>query len=104
MAAGNSGVFGAAATAGRVFGLGADEIASAFGVAFSQAAESLQFLANSAWTKRFRVVWFGMAGLTAATLARENFKGAADALEGTHGFLNAYAPSPNPARAVQERG
>lgn len=98
------GVFGAAAAAGRVFGLGTDDIASALGIALSQAAGSLQFLANGAWTKRFQVGWSGMAGLTAATLAREGFKGAAAALEGQHGFLNAYAPSPNPARAVRGLG
>ena len=98
------GAFGAAAAAGRVFGLGADDIASALGIALSQAAGSLQFLANGAGTKRFQVGWSGMAGLTAATLAREGFKGAADALEGQHGFLGAYAPSPNPARAVQGLG
>lgn len=98
------GVFGAAAAAGRVFGMDPDGIASALGVALSQSAGSLQFLANGAWTKRFQVGWSGMAGLTAATLAREGFKGAADALEGKHGFLNAYAPSPDPARAVQGLG
>jgi 2-methylcitrate dehydratase PrpD len=98
------GVFGAAAAAGRIFGLDADGIASALGIALSQSAGSLQFLANGAWTKRFQVGWSGMAGLTAATLAREGFKGAAEALEGKHGFLNAYAPSPNPARAVQGLG
>ena len=46
------GVFGAAAAAGRVFGLSGDEIASAMGIALSQSAGSLQFLANGAWTKR----------------------------------------------------
>ena len=98
------GVFGAAAAAGRIFGLDADGIASALGIALSQSAGSLQFLANGAWTKRFQVGWSGMAGLTAATLAREGFKGAADSLEGEHGFLNAYAPSPDPARAIQGLG
>jgi len=98
------GVFGAAAAAGRVFGLDADGIASALGIALSQSAGSLQFLVNGAWTKRFQVGWSGMAGLTAATLAREGFKGAADALEGKHGFLNAYAPSPDAARLVQGLG
>jgi len=38
----------------------------------------------------------------AATLVREGFKGAAEALEGKHGFLHAYAPKPNPPRAVQD--
>ena len=98
------GVFGAAAAAGRIFGLSGDEIASAMGIALSQSAGSLQFLANGAWTKRFQVGWAAMAGLTAATLAREGFKGAAQALEGKAGFLAAYAPAPIPTRAVQDLG
>jgi 2-methylcitrate dehydratase PrpD len=98
------GAFGAAAAAGRVFGLSGEEIASAMGIALSQSAGSLQFLANGAWTKRFQVGWAAMAGLTAATLAREGFKGAAQALEGKAGFLAAYAPSPIPERAVEDLG
>jgi 2-methylcitrate dehydratase PrpD len=98
------GVFGAAAAAARVFGMDGAGIESALGIALSQSAGSLQFLANGAWTKRFQVGWASMAGLVAATLAREGFKGAADALEGRHGFLHAYAPSPNPGRAVQGLG
>lgn len=98
------GVFGAAAAAGRVFGLDAAGIASALGIALSQSAGSLQFLANGAWTKRFQVGWSSMAGLVAATLAREGFKGASEAIEGKQGFLSAYAPNPNPARAVQDLG
>ncbi len=98
------GAFGAAAAAARVFGLDADGVASALGIALSQSAGSLQFLANGAWTKRFQVGWASMGGLTAATLAREGFKGAAEAIEGKYGFLNAYAPQPNPSRAVQNLG
>ncbi len=98
------GAFGAAAAAGRVFGLDADSIASALGIALSQSAGSLQFLANGAWTKRFQVGWAALCGLAAATLAREGFKGAAEALEGRHGFLRAYAPSPTPERAVENLG
>lgn len=98
------GAFGAAAAAGRIFGLTADGIADAFGIALSQAAGSLQFLANGAWTKRFQVGWAAMAGLSAATLAREGFRGASEALEGKAGFLSAYAPSPEPARALRALG
>src|SRR5262249_45119407 len=47
------GAFGAAAAATRVFGLDAADVASALGIALSQAAGSLQFLQNGAWTKRF---------------------------------------------------
>jgi 2-methylcitrate dehydratase PrpD len=98
------GAFGAAAAAGRVFGLGPEQIAHAFGIALSQAAGSLQFLANGAWTKRFQVGWSAMAGLTAASLAREGFSGAAQPLEGKHGFMRAYAPSPTPSVALDRLG
>lgn len=98
------GAFGAAAAAARVFGLDAAGTASALGIALSQCAGSLQFLANGAWTKRFQVGWAGMSGLAAATLAREGFKGAADAIEGKHGFLRSYAPEPRPERVLQDLG
>jgi 2-methylcitrate dehydratase PrpD len=64
----------------------------------------LQFLVNGAWTKRFQVGWAANNGLMAATLVREGFKGAAEALEGRHGFMRAYAPDPTPERAVQDLG
>ena len=98
------GAFGAAAAAARVFGLDAPGVADALGIALSQAAGSLQFLANGAWTKRFQVGWSSLSGLAAATLAREGFKGASEALEGRHGFLQAYAPEPRPNLAVEGLG
>lgn len=98
------GAFGAAAAAARVFGLTAAQVEDAFGIALSQAAGSLQFLKNGAWTKRFQVGWSAMNGLAAACLAREGFRGAGEALEGKAGFLRAYAPNPNPARALQGLG
>ncbi len=98
------GAFGAAAAAARVFGLDADGVANAFGTVLSQAAGSLQFLANGAWTKRFQVGWAATNGLMAATLVREGFKGASEAFEGKHGFMHAYAPNPTPERALQDLG
>jgi 2-methylcitrate dehydratase PrpD len=98
------GVFGAAAAAGRVFGLSADQIADAFGIALSQAAGSMQFLVDGAWTKRLQVGYAAMSGLIAASLAREGFKGAVEAIEGTAGFLRAYAPNPVLEKAVEGLG
>jgi 2-methylcitrate dehydratase PrpD len=98
------GAFGAAAAAGRVFGFSAGQIESALGTVLSQAAGSLQFLVNGAWTKRHQVGWSALNGLAAACLVREGFKGASEALEGRHGFLRAYAPEPKPERAVQDLG
>jgi 2-methylcitrate dehydratase PrpD len=98
------GTFGAAAAAARVFRLDAGGVADAFGIALSQAAGSLQFLANGAWTKRFQVGWAAASGVVAATLAREGYRGAAESLEGQHGFLTTYAPEPDPARALLDLG
>jgi 2-methylcitrate dehydratase PrpD len=98
------GAFGAAAAAARVFGLDAAGVEGALGTVLSQSAGSLQFLVNGAWTKRFQVGWAATNGLMAATLVREGFKGPIEALEGTHGFMRAYAPEPTPARAVQDLG
>jgi len=98
------GIFGAAAAAGMIFGHDADTIASAFGIALSQAAGSMQFLHEGGWTKRSHVGQAAMNGLIAATLAGEGFKGAVDALEGKAGFLNAYAPNPDPAKAIAGLG
>lgn len=98
------GAFGAAAAAARVFGLDAKGIENAFGIALSQAAGSLQFLANGAWTKRFQVGWSAMNGLAAAVLAKEGFRGASEAIEGKAGFLRAYAPNPVPDRVIQKLG
>jgi 2-methylcitrate dehydratase PrpD len=98
------GVFGAAAAAARVFGLTGPQIESALGIALSQSAGSLQFLVDGAWTKPFQVGWAAMSGLAAATLARDGFRGPAQALEGKHGFLAAYAPAPSPLKAIENLG
>ncbi len=98
------GAFGAAAAAASVFGLSADEVANAFGIALSQAAGSLQFGVNGAWTKRFQVGYAAMNGLIAASLAREGFKGAAAAIEGKAGFLRSYAPNPIFEKATEGLG
>jgi 2-methylcitrate dehydratase PrpD len=89
------GAFGAAAAASRIFGLTAVEAENAFGAALSQAAGSVQFASNGAWTKAFQVGNAAMSGLVAASLAREGFLGAADSIGGKAGFLNAYSPDPD---------
>jgi 2-methylcitrate dehydratase PrpD len=98
------GVFGAAAAAGRIFSLDSEKMALAFGIALSQSAGSMQFLVDGAWMKRYHVGHAAMCGLMAATYAREGLRGAIDAFEGKHGFLNAYAPNPDPEKAVAGLG
>ncbi|HJP22069.1 MAG TPA: MmgE/PrpD family protein [Alphaproteobacteria bacterium] len=98
------GVFAAATAAGQLFGLDAEGLENALGIAGSQAAGSMQFMANGAWNKRFHVGAAAMNGLLAASLAREGFKGASAAIEGPAGFLAAYAPAPEPAAALTGLG
>ena len=98
------GVFGAAAAAGRILGLTAQEMAHAYGLCGSQAAGSMQFLADGAWNKPFHVGYAAMSGLIAASLAAEGFRGAMNAIEGAAGFLASYAPDPAPDEAVRNLG
>jgi len=99
-----AGNFGAAAAAGRLFGLDAGQMQSAFGVAASQASGSLQFLENGAWNKRYQVGEAAMKGLMAASLAAQGFHGASQALEGRHGFLKGYSDGADFSRAVAGLG
>ena len=98
------GVFGAAAAAGRIYGLSAEQMASAFGLCGSQAAGSMQFLVDGAWNKPFHVGYAAMSGLIAATLAGQGFRGAQAAIEGESGFLHAYASAAEPSRATEGLG
>lgn len=99
-----AGTFGAAAAAGRLLGLDAAGMETAFGIAASQASGSLQFLENGAWNKRYQVGEAAMKGLMAATLAAEGFKGASQAIEGKHGFLQGYSDAPQPAKLLEGLG
>ncbi len=98
------GVFGAAAAAGRVLGLTTEQMVSAFGLCGSQAAGSMQFLADGAWNKPFHTGYAAMNGLNSAVMAREGFRGSSEPIEGRHGFLRGYAPDPQPEKTVEGLG
>jgi 2-methylcitrate dehydratase PrpD len=90
------GVFGAAVTASKLLGLTADQMLSAFGIAGSMAAGSLEFLAEGAWTKRLHPGLAAQNGIEAALLAAEGFRGPSTILEGRDGFLRGYSRKPRP--------
>ncbi len=72
---GTCGAFGAAAVAGRLLGLRGDSFVHALGVAGSQAAGSMESLAQGAWTKRLHPGWAAHSGIWAALLAHSGFLG-----------------------------
>ena len=84
------GAFACALVAGRLQGLTAKQLAMAQGIALSTGAGSLEFLQDGAWTKRMHPGWAGVAGLTAATLARHGFVGPRQAYEGRFGLFASH--------------
>src|SRR3974390_1862157 len=99
-----AGTYGAAAASARLFGLSKEQIVAAFGVAGSQAAGSLQFLVNGGWNKRYQVGAAAMNGVIAATLARNDFVGAVESVEGKHGLLAGYTDDAHPDKATAGLG
>ena len=98
------GVFGAAVTASKLLGLGADKMLSAVGIAGSMAAGSLEFLADGAWTKRLHPGLAAQNGMQAAMLAAEGFRGPSRIFEGRDGFLCSYSRRPIPDLLTDDLG
>jgi 2-methylcitrate dehydratase PrpD len=86
------GVFGAAATAGKLLNLTVPQMLNAFGIAFSQAAGNRQCIIDGALTKRLQAGQAASSGVLAATLAREGFTGAHNIFLGRFGFFELYQP------------
>lgn len=98
------GAFSAAATAGKLMGLGGEDLANAFGIAGSQASGSLEFLTDGAWTKRMHPGWASHAGIVAAGLARRGFRGPAYEFEGRYSLYALYSTNTKPDLARVTRG
>src|SRR5262245_9474660 len=67
-----TGSFAAAAVAGKLYGLGEDELVHAFGICGSQASGIIEYLADGSWTKRLHPGWAAHAGVIAARLDRKS--------------------------------
>lgn len=84
------GAFACALIAGKLHGATAKHLASAQGIALSMASGSLEFLQDGAWTKRMHPGWAGVAGITAAAMARNGFYGPKAAYEGRFGLYASH--------------
>lgn len=82
--------FGAAAAAGKLYGLSLDQWVDALGLCGSQSSGIIEYLADGTWTKRMHPGWSAHGGVIATMLAREGFRGPAKVFEGTHGFFSAF--------------
>jgi 2-methylcitrate dehydratase PrpD len=86
--------FGAAAAAGSLLKLTADQMVNALGTAGTQAAGLWEFNADGAMSKHLHPGKAAMNGVLAADLARAGFTGATRILEGTRGFFEAMSRGP----------
>lgn len=90
---GTAGHFGAAAAAGRLFGLNAEQMSCALGIAATQAA-GLQ-AALGTMTKPLHPGKAAANAVEAALLARRGFTGPITGIEGRRGFAQAASPRPD---------
>ncbi|MBM4448927.1 MAG: MmgE/PrpD family protein, partial [Chloroflexi bacterium] len=98
------GVFGAAAAAAKILGLDLKQTTNALGIAGSQAAGSMEFLADGSLTKRFHAGWAAHSGIIAALLAARGFTGPATIIEGRSGFLHSYSDGADPDKVLANLG
>lgn len=98
------GTLGSSAVASRMMNLGTEKMVSAMGIAGSQAAGSMEYLAQGAWTKRFHAGWAAHSGMVAALLSKKGFQGPTSIIEGRDGFLHSYSDGANPDRVLDGIG
>jgi 2-methylcitrate dehydratase PrpD len=99
------GAFGAALAAGKCFGLDADRLTAALGIAASMASGVMEFLEDGSWVKRIHPGWAAQSGIQAAALGQDGFTGPATALEGRLGFYRAaLGEAPDVAKQLENLG
>ena len=98
------GVFGAAAAAGWLLGLGREQMVWALGNAGTMAGGLWQFIQEGAMSKHVHTGRAAANGLLAAELAEFDFTGARNILEGSQGFYAATAPDGDPSAVTRGLG
>jgi 2-methylcitrate dehydratase PrpD len=85
------GLFASTAAGARLLGLTADQTKNAMGLNISQAAGSMQFMANGAWNNRIQAGLAAHNAILSLRMACRGFLGASDPIEGRFGYLALYA-------------
>jgi 2-methylcitrate dehydratase PrpD len=101
---GTAGTIAAAAAAGRLLNLSAEQMLHAFGSAGTQAAGLWEFLRDAADSKQLHTAKAAGDGLMAAWLARQGFTGARRILEGTQGMAAGMSRDADPSKLTDRIG
>ena len=96
--------FGAAAAAGSLVKLNADQMLDALGSAGTQAAGLWEFNADGSMSKHLHPGKAAFNGVLSADLARAGFTGARRILEGDRGFFRAFSTGHDPTRVTDGLG
>ncbi|MGQ0524275.1 MAG: MmgE/PrpD family protein [Betaproteobacteria bacterium] len=98
------GVYGTAAVVGRLFGVGAAQMASAFGIAGSMSSGLMEFSRSGGMVKRLHLGRAAEGGFMAAILARDGYTGPGEVFEGKFGLLNVYCRDADVTRLTKDLG
>lgn len=101
---GTAGTLAAAAAVGHLLGLDAVRMQHALGSAGTQSAGLWEFLRTAADSKQLHTAHAAAAGLMAASLAREDFTGAADILDGPQGLAAGMSRDADASRLTDGLG
>ncbi len=101
---GTCAIFGAAAAAGKILGLGKEEMVFCLGNAGTQSAGLWEFHHEQTMSKQLLAGKAAMGGIISAMLAQQGFSGPGTIFEGQHGFLKAFSEQPRPIMLEQGLG
>jgi 2-methylcitrate dehydratase PrpD len=86
--------FGAAAIAGRLWGLNEDQMLNAFGIVLNQLGGTFQNIYDGAHSFKLPQGLSAQAGMFAVALAKKGFTGVLDPLLSRYGYFGLYCKSP----------
>lgn len=98
-----AGIIGAALAAARLEGLPAERFADVLGLAYSQAAGTMQAHVEASIALPLQIANASRAAITAVDLAKAGMNGPHDALEGPYGYFELFEPG-DIARYTQDIG
>lgn len=101
---GTAGTLAAAAAVGNLLRLDSEQMLNALGSAGTQAAGLWEFLKDAADSKQLHTARASANGLMAAWLARDNFTGARQILEGAQGMASGMSSDADPAKLTDGLG
>lgn len=103
-APGVMGVYGVSAVVAKLFNESAEQMANAFGIAGSLSSGLMEFSRSGGLVKRLHLGRAAESGFLAAALARDDYTGPTEVLEGKYGSLNTFCRDAEPALMTQGFG